>query len=307
MKQIDLNFYPGWVRKAITFTIDDGNIGLDEKFLRITKPAKLKGTFNLCTPLREDVDYKAFYAGYEIADHCYRHVYAQNETRPMRPVKNEPFDRATADKTCLYPTGEKDLYHIYTYNWTYLAATTEKYLDCARKAKGELEEIFGKGAIRSYVWPCGYQENKEVNKAMKKEGFQAMRITGCVKDSTGFALPSDRQQWSYNADYTCLAEVAAAYEAYPDDGKLKFFCFGVHSHDFEIHDCWNLLVDFCEKYGNRPEDFWYATNCQIFDYEDAVKSVIVTEEKIQNHSPIDLYIKVEGKKQILPAGGEIKF
>ena len=306
MKSVDLNFYPGWVRKAITFTIDDGNIGLDEKFLRITKPAELKGTFNLCTPLREDIDYKAFYEGYEIADHCYRHVYAQNETRPMRPIKNEPFDRATADKAYLYPTGEKDLYRIYTYNWTYLAATTEAYVNCARRAKRELEAIFGKGSVRSYVWPCGYQENREVNAAMKKEGFQAMRITGCVGDSTGFALPQDRQQWSYNADYTCLPEVSKAYGDYPDDGSLKFFCFGVHSHDFEKNNCWNLLEDFCKQYGNRPEDFWYATNCQIFDYEDAVKSVIVTETGVKNPSPIDLSIKVEGKKQILPAGGEIK-
>ena len=306
MKRIDLNFYPGWVRKAITFTIDDGNIGLDEKFLRITKPAGLKGTFNLSTPLREDVDYKTFYAGYEIADHCYRHVYAQNETRPMRPVKDEPFDRATADKTCLYPTGEKDLYLIYTYNWTYLATTTEKYLDCARRARAELEAIFGKGSVRSYVWPCGYQENKEVNAAMRKEGYQSMRITGCVKDTTGFAFPRDRQEWSYNADYTCLAEVSKAYGDYPDDGTLKFFCFGVHSHDFERNHCWNLLEDFCRDFGNRPNSFYYASVGELFDYEDAVGSIIITDAAIQNPSPIDLYIKIEGERIKLPAGGEIK-
>ena len=52
MKQIDLNFFPGWVRKSITFTIDDGNMKLDRKFLDITEPAMLKGTFNLNTPLK---------------------------------------------------------------------------------------------------------------------------------------------------------------------------------------------------------------------------------------------------------------
>lgn len=307
MKQIDLNFYPGWVRKAITFTIDDGNIGLDTKFLGITKPAGLKGTFNLCTPLKPDVDYVSFYEGYEIANHAYQHPYALTE-KTRREIKDEPFDKPTADRAYGYPAPDAPgLIRVYTYNWTYMAPTTELYLDCVHKAQAELEAIFGKGKIRSYVWPCGKQDNDEVNAAMRKEGFQAMRITGCVKDSKNFDTPDDRQEWSYTADYSCLPEVAAAYEAYPDDGKLKFFCFGVHSHDFEIHDCWNLLVDFCEKYGNRPEDFWYATNCQIFDYEDAVKSVVVTDEKIQNPSDVDLCIKIDGVRKTLRAKSEIAF
>ena len=306
MKEIDLNFYPGWVRKAITFTIDDGNIGLDEKFLRITKPAGLKGTFNLCTPLREDVDYKTFYEGYEIADHCYRHAYPLTE-QTRRPIKDEPFDKHTADKAYGYPAPDAEgLFRIFTYNWTYLAPTTEKYLECARQAKAELEAIFGKGSVRSYVWPCGYQNNAEVNAAMRKEGYQSMRITGCVKGSTGFAFPADRQEWSYNADYTCLAEVSKAYGDYPDDGELKFFCFGVHSHDFERNNCWNLLEDFCRDYGNRPDAYYYASVGDLFDYEDAVGSVIITEKSVKNPSPIDLYIKVQGEPIKLPAGGEIK-
>ena len=42
MKTIDLHFYPGWTRKSMTFTIDDGNVKLDRKFLDITEPAGLK-------------------------------------------------------------------------------------------------------------------------------------------------------------------------------------------------------------------------------------------------------------------------
>ena len=53
MKQIDKNFFPGWVRKSITFTIDDGNIEMDKKFIDITVPAGIKGTFNLNTPLKK--------------------------------------------------------------------------------------------------------------------------------------------------------------------------------------------------------------------------------------------------------------
>ena len=44
-------FYPVWTKKSLTFSIDDGNIALDRKFLRIVNPAGLHGTFNLVTPL----------------------------------------------------------------------------------------------------------------------------------------------------------------------------------------------------------------------------------------------------------------
>ena len=38
---IDKNYFPGWVRKSFTFTIDDGNIDLDRKFINIKKEHEL--------------------------------------------------------------------------------------------------------------------------------------------------------------------------------------------------------------------------------------------------------------------------
>ena len=67
---IDLNYFPGWVRKSITFTIDDGNTVLDRKFMNYVKPAGITGTFNLKTPLKSELGadgYRELYRGYEIA------------------------------------------------------------------------------------------------------------------------------------------------------------------------------------------------------------------------------------------------
>ena len=33
--KIDTKFYPGWTRKSITFSIDDGNVPMDRKFIEI--------------------------------------------------------------------------------------------------------------------------------------------------------------------------------------------------------------------------------------------------------------------------------
>ena len=305
MKKIDLNYYPAWTRKSITFTIDDGNVRLDRKFLDITEPAGLKGTFNLTTPLKHltTEEYQEFYKGYEISNHCRYHAYPFT-AETTREIKNELFDRETADRAYGYLTEEKGLYRIFTYNWTYLA-DDEKYMECVDKCQKELEDVFGKGKIRGYVWPCGLQQNDKVIEAIKNYGFQAVRKTGCIEDSTNFALPADRMMWSYNANYKDMTEVAEKYETWPDDGELKFFCFGVHSHDFENAGRWDVLIDFCAKYGNRPNDFWYASVGEILDYEDAVKAVVVNDSEIVNPSNIDLYIKIDGEPKILPANSRI--
>ena len=307
MKKIDLHYYPAWTRKSITFTIDDGNIPLDRKFLDITEPAGLKGTFNLRTPFKfiKPEEYPEFYRGYEIANHCKYHAYAFTP-QTTREIKNELFDKETADPAYGYLTEEEGLYRIYTYAWTFLA-DDEKYMKCVDDCQKELEAIFGKGKIRGYVWPCGLQHNDRVIEAVKRYGFQSVRQTGCVEDSTGFALPADRMAWSYNANYKDMLEVGAKYESYPDDGELKFFCFGVHSHDFENAGRWDVLIDFCARYGNRPNDFWYASVGEILDYEDAVNAVTVTDTEIRNPSDIDLYIKIDGEPQILSANSHIVF
>ena len=304
--KIDLNYYPEWTRKSITFTIDDGNVPLDQKFLEIVKPAGLKGTSNLTTPLKRlsPEEYREFYKGFEISNHCRYHAYPFTE-HTKREIKDELFDRETADRAYGYKTEEEGLYRIFTYNWTYLA-TDEKYMACVDDCQRELEEVFGKGKIRGYIWPCGLQQNDRVIQAVRNHGFQSVRRTGCEQDRSGFALPEDRMNWSYNANYKDMTEMGEKYESFPDDGELKFFCFGVHSHDFENAGRWDVLIDFCSRYGNRPSDFWYASVGEIFDYEDAVRSVEISGTQIRNPSAIDLYIKVNGERMILPAGSSLR-
>lgn len=305
---IDLNYFPGWVRKSITFTIDDGNTVLDRKFMNYVKPAGITGTFNLKTPLKSELGadgYRELYRGYEIANHCRYHAYAFADGVEYK-FADTLFDRETADPALVYPTEEEGIYRIRTYSWCWIA-DSKRYIECVKSAQAELEEVFGKGKIKGYVWPCGEQKSSETFAELKKLGFQSIRKTGNKKDSENFDLPADRTVWSYTANYTCMTETAAEFDALPDDGKLKWYCFGVHSHDFENAGRWDVLEDFCEKYGNRPEDFWYATVGEIMDYEDAVKSVKIEDGSIYNPSEVDLAIKVDGKRYTLCGGERLTF
>ena len=103
-------------------------------------------------------------------------------------------------------------------------------------------------------------------------------------------------RWIYNADHANMTERIKEFEALGDDGRLKWFCFGVHSHDFENNNCWDVLENFAAEYGNRPDDFWYATVRDILEYEDAVKALEETENAIINNSDKTLYVKINGKK-----------
>ena len=301
MKKIDTAFYPGFVRKAISFTIDDGNVPMDKKFLDIVKPHGILGTFNLCSNNMKAFDadgYVEFYKGYEIANHCKYHPFAMRDDTEYA-FSDDTFDEATADGAKLYKTDIEGMYFFKAANGWRRMATTEMYCKFADDCRDELERVFGKGSVKGFVWPYSMQKNSEVFEYLKNSGYQSIRKTGETGESTGFALPADRTIWSYNANHKSLLKWAEKYEAYEDDGQLKFFCFGVHSIDFERDNNWNELEEFARKYGDRPSEFWYATVADIFDYEDAVKALKISEDTIENPSSIKLYVKIDGKEKVL--------
>lgn len=300
---IDKNFFPGFVRKSITFTIDDGNLPLDRKFLSIVSPAGLRGTFNLCSDTLAGVpkeELRAFYRGYEISNHCKYHTDLLTAEH-FRHITDEPFDRATADKAKVYPRGVEGLYYYWRKVWWATGGSYSYYRRYEKEGRRELEKIFGRGRIGGYVYPDGDQKSDRLKQYLARRGYYGVRITGCVGDTTGFAFPADRMTWSYNANYEVLEETARAYEAFPDDGQLKFFCFGVHSHDFENAGKWDVLERFAAAYGNRPDTYYYASVGDLFAYEDAVARLNITEEGIENPSDIDLCCTVDGERVTLMA------
>jgi hypothetical protein len=298
---IDKNYFPGWRRKAITFTNDDGNIPLDKKFIDIVKPRGFKGTFNLGLP-RANVsaeEYREIYRGFGIANHCALHPFVlKDEERAL--ICDEPFSEQ-ADGAKIYKTSEPGLYRKKTPSgWWSHSATEERYIELVERAQKALEEIFGEGCVKSFVWPYCEQGSDKV-KAYLKGRFLSVRKTGTLKDSTGFSMPKDRFAWSYNSVHTCLLEVGRLFETVADDGELKLLAFGLHSHDYENGKCWHVLDEFAREFGGRDE-FYYSDVDDIFEYEDAINALEITEERLVNPSTKDLYIKINGEPVIICAG-----
>ncbi len=322
--RVDVNFFPGHVRKTVSFTIDDGNVDYDTKLLNILKPVGIKGTFNI---LNSNVSqqtlntYKILYEGYEVANHHILHtttwrdgfdystVTFSDEVIP-NAADRDPNKIYTAN-TVIDGTRVPGFYYIdwsqyspgSTGGWHPLA-TNETYIEYLELTTEKIEAVFGEGSVVGFAYPHGTLNEYIKNYLATSGKYLYARKTGNLKDTTGFALPSDRYAWTYNADHNCLLDVMAKFDRYADDGELKMFSFGVHAKDFETYGKWEDLKTFASLYGNRSDDFWYATNREIFEYEDAIKALVITEETITNPSEsITVYIKVDGNEvQIAPGG-----
>ena len=297
---IDKNYFPGWVRKSVTFTIDDGNIEMDKKFIDIVRPAGIRGTFNLCYSDRlSPEEYREMYRGFEISNHV---VYHPEIFVPGTPYifSEEPFNKESADYKTVYHHPEVEgawlvsgyYYGINPDRWL-LIVYPDRYNELLDETTESLNAIFGEGAVRSFVWPFGQQvDYKPVLKHVEEIGFYGARDAG--SPHKGFTLPEDRLHWKYCAMDHNILEVMEQFEALEDDGELKFFSFGVHSIDYERNNTWKNLTAFCERYAKRPAEYYYGTVGEIFDYEDAIGALEITDSEIINPSSLTVYLKIDG-------------
>ncbi len=310
MHTIDFNFFPGYTRKCVTFSIDDGNVTYDRRFLQIVNEAGMRGTFNLCSHSLGSLDaqgYRELYRGHEIANHVHFHPYAMTPEREGYAISEAPFVYETAAPRTLYKTDIEGFYRFSERERSLCLATAPAYMRLTERSRLALEAIFGEGRVTGFVWPYHEQNNAELITALKASGVAYMRKTGSVKDSTSYAFPAERMSWSYNANHAELVDQLRAYMAYPDDGQLKFFCFGVHSIDFERADNWEDLQQAGHLVGHRPQEYYCAPVIELFRYEDAVCALRVSDEGIENASDVTLFGLVDGERVTLDAHTMYRF
>lgn len=296
--------YPGFVTKAITFSIDDGNITYDRRLIEILAPHGIRGTFNLTCPEDKlaDAQYRAFYACHGLANHCKGHPMVFVPGKEYK-ISKEPLTEENADESLLYPTKDPRVFHMFPYKWrTY--TDREYYYALSEQSRAALLKTFGPSAAKDFVWPHGQQADPILHSMLKKR-YRSIRKTGSILDTTGFSLPEDMHAWTYNAAHNNLCEAAALYEKYEDDGSLKFFCFGVHSVDFETGGKWEELRLFAERMGDRPDTYYYATVGEIFDYKEAAQALRVSETVLENPSDLAVYLLLSGKRVTLPPHGKL--
>ena len=165
-----------------------------------------------------------------------------------------------------------------------------------------LEEIAGypmRGCSYAYG---GY--NASVIETLKSCGMEYARTT---KSTMRFDIPDDFMQWHPTCHHANCLDMADTFlediNARPVISTLRLFYVWGHAHEFSRNDNWYIIEEFCEKMANNPQ-VWYATNIEIKEYMDAVKSIkmSVDNKTVYNPTSVDVWASLGDEVIKIPAG-----
>lgn len=262
--------YPGFRRKALTLSYDDGTVH-DVRLVEILNRYGIKATFNLNSihftqrrpqktraMTREEAAALFAGSGHEIAVHSLSHPFLE-----QLPRGNAAWELMQDRKT--------------------------------------LEEMFG-CIVRGMAYPMGTY-NDEVVEAARLCGICYART---CKATHGFDLPEDwlRLHPTCRHNDLALMELCSRFltlhEDRPWDPRPKLFYLWGHSYEFSDDDNWELIEEFCARMADNP-DIWYATNGEIYAYIEAARQIVssVDGQLLYNPTARTLYLEISGEKKLL--------
>ena len=262
--------YPGFRRKALTLSYDDGTVH-DVRLVEILNRYGIKATFNLNSihftqqrpqktraMTREEAAALFAGSGHEVAVHSFSHPFLE-----QLPRGNAAWELMQDRKT--------------------------------------LEEMFG-CIVRGMAYPMGTY-NDEVVEAARLCGICYART---CKATHGFDLPEDwlRLHPTCRHNDPALMELCSRFltlhEDRPWDPRPKLFYLWGHSYEFSDDDNWELIEEFCARMADNP-DIWYATNGEIYAYTEAARQIVssVDGQMLYNPTARTLYLDVNGEKKLL--------
>ena len=162
-----------------------------------------------------------------------------------------------------------------------------------------LEKTFGY-MVRGMAYPYGTY-NETVLEVLKTCGIEYSRTTA---ENERFNLPKNYLEW----DPTChhknskLMDLAKAFINNQFESQSLFYVWG-HSYEFDVDDNWKVIEKFSDEVSNR-KDIWYATNIEVVDYLNALKTLKYSADYSMAYNPsaFVVWIKVEGQNIMIKSG-----
>lgn len=270
--------YPGGVRKAVTFSYDDG-CEYDLRLRDIFNSYGMKATFNINSDRLINgngisvADARSFIAeGHEIAVHGKYH-------------------KANGVSSAI--DGIRDV------------------LLCREELENALDTI-----IRGMAYPdtgiLSFANGTDYNKVkayLSDLGIVYSRTVG--DDNNRFDLPSDWYQWMPTAHHNNpeifrFADEFLAFDLEGIHGAMRqprlFYVWG-HSYEFDCEGNWERIEEICRRFSGR-EDIWFATNMEIYDYVNAYNSLVWSADgkRVYNPTLIDVYFAVGNERYKVSSG-----
>lgn len=267
--------WPGFRRKAVTLSYDDGVV-FDKKLIAIMDKYGLKGTFNINSG-----------------------AFAKNEGE-RRLTREAAFELYANSPHEVAVHGVK---HVSLALADSAVATADVIND-----RINLEAMFGK-IIKGMAYACG-SYNDQVVEILRNCGIKYART---VESTEKFEIPKDwlRMPATCHHNNPRLMELAESFVNIKEGRNFwwtppKLFYLWGHSYEFNDSDNWEIIERFGEYMGGR-EDIWYATNGEIYDYVRAFESLEFSADgkTVYNPTAIDVYM-CYGEDLLVPAGQTVK-
>ena len=252
---------------AATFSYDDGNVA-DLRLLEIFNKYGVKGTFNLNS------------------------------------------QRYESDKSDIRGDMLKDVYkgheiacHTYTHPHLEKMPLTMQYDEVIRDRLA-LEKYSGQ-IIRGMAYPFGTYSDDTIT-ALKTAGIVYSRTTA---ETQGFGLPDDFRKWHPTCHHSHAQDAMDRFihsaEKCPWRAGLVLYIWG-HSYEFNNDNNWDLIEDICARLAS-VDNIWFATNIELYDYSNAIKSLIVSADcrTVLNPTSTDVWMSERGETIKIPAGGSV--
>lgn len=261
--------YPNGLRKALTFSYDDGQ-SYDRRLAELLRSHGMKGTFhlnsgNLGLHRENEIfisaeELKEVYAGHEIACHGVQH-------------RNPP------------------------------TITAQQMLLEIQEDRRTLERLTGQLVQgMSYAFGNYTQETIEIARSL------GIRYSRTVQDTGSFFPPADFMQWHPTCHHdNRLLELGDSFLEVPGFYELPVMYVWGHSFEFGRSGDWSVIEAFVEKLAGKS-DIWYATNMEIYTYIQAVRSQEFSSDGLTVHNPTATAVWVntqDGFTQIKP--GETRY
>ncbi len=258
--------FPEGRGKALTFSYDDGVVH-DRRLVEIFNRYGMKCTFNINSANRGEGD---------------------TETRPSR-LRLEYKEMKE-----LY-RGHEIALHTYTHPFPHLITSADMVREVVLD-RLTLEREMGT-IITGMAYPMGTYNDETVD-VLRLSGVSYSRT---VEATHTFNYPP--KNWltlhptTRHADKRLFehAENFLAHDIRKNKTNWLFYVWG-HSYEFEDDGNWDMMEKFCEKL-SRHDDVWYATNMEIFKYQQAFDRLEKNLDNtiIHNPSDIDVWVLVDNE------------
>ena len=273
IKNLDTEFYPGFTKKALIFSYDDGSMPGDKSLIEHLNAVGYVGSFNIIsshwnTLTESQLEEKRhIYAGHEIANHSYTH--------PRMNEKDEI-------------TGE-------------FVLTEEECINDIAAGKEMLEKVFGYEVV-GFAWPYTVPAARP---GIRKHACENYIYARGAADNYSFDVPdSFLDAWTFTV-YQVRSEgvLKTCADKYKDYDSTNLSLFSVWGHSFEFYNG-KLSFDEYDEFLNlcKTIDLWNPTCADYVRYVNAHKEMIVDYENVYNPSEFTQYIKANGEEIVLPAG-----